>query len=99
MKAVFFNPGKVTVEGRGGGGFPWEAVALVLVLAAVGGVAHAVAPYVHLLWEALVMCAILAGCGLLALAGKRFAQWQDRRRPEPEGLRWRDGQQIREPRR
>lgn len=100
MKATFINPSRVTVEGPGGGGFPWEAVVLVLVLAAVAGVAHAVSPFVHVLWEVLAMCGTLAACGLVALAGTRFARWQARRgQPEPEVARWRDGQQMREPRR
>jgi membrane protein YdbS with pleckstrin-like domain len=100
MRTTFVNPSRVTVEGPGGGGFPWEAVVLVLVLAAVAGVAHAVAPYVHLLWEVLAMCATLAGCAVLALAGSRFARWQARRgQAEPEALRYRSGERIREPRR
>ena len=100
MRTTFVNPSRVTVEGPGGGGFPWEAVVLVLVLAAVAGVAHAVAPYVHLLWEVLAIGGTLAGCGLLALVGTRFARWQAQRgQPEPEALRWRTGEQMREPRR
>ena len=98
MRTVHYNPSRVTVEG-GGGGFPWEAVVLVLVLAAVAGVAHAVSPYLHALWTVLAMAGTLAGCALLALAGRRFAQWEKRREPEPEVLQWRDGQQMREPRR
>jgi hypothetical protein len=100
MKAVFTNPSRVTVEGRGGGGFPWEAVMLVLVLAAVAGVAHAVAPYLHALWVALALCATLAACGLVAWAGTRFARWQARRgQPEAQRLEWRSGERMREPRR
>jgi uncharacterized iron-regulated membrane protein len=97
MKAVFSNPRRVTVEG-GGGGFPWEAAALVLVLAAVVGVAHAAAPYAHVLGVVLAIAATLAGCGLLALGGLVFSRWEERRQ-EPEPLRRRSGERIREPRR
>jgi hypothetical protein len=100
MRATFINPSRVTVEGPGGGGFPWEAVVLVLVLAAAGGVAHAVAPYLHAVWAVLAITGTLAGCAVLALAGRKFAQWEKRRQaPEPEVLQWQDGQQMREPRR
>ena len=97
MRTVHYNPSKVTVEGRGGGGgFPWEAVVLVLVLAAAGGVAHAVAPYVHVLWTVLAITGTLAGCAVLALAGRAFAQWEKRRQePEPQVLRWRSGERMR----
>ena len=99
MRTIHYNPSKVTVEG-GRGGFPWEAVLLVLVLAAVGGVAHAVAPYLHVLWEILAMCATLAACGLVALAGTRFARWQARRGQAEQGaMEWRSGERMREPRR
>jgi hypothetical protein len=96
---TFHNPVRVDVTERGGG-FPWEAVVLVVVLAAVAGVAHAVTPYLHALWVILAMCGTLAGSAVLALAGWKFAQWEKRRgEPEPEVLQWRDGQQMREPRR
>lgn len=96
MRATFINPSRVTVEGPGGGGFPWEAVVLVLVLAAAGGVAHAVAPYLHVLWTVLAITGTLAGCAVLALAGRKFAQWEKRRaEPEPQVLRWRSGERMR----
>jgi hypothetical protein len=98
MRATFINPSRVTVEGPGGSGAGGAAVALILILAAAGGVAHAVAPYMHVLWEVLAMAGTLAGSAVLALAGRKFAQWEKRREPEPEVLQWRDGQQ-REPRR
>jgi hypothetical protein len=96
---TFHNPVRVDVTERGGG-FPWEAVALVLALFAAGGVAHAVAPWLHAVWAVLAIGGTLAGCAVLALAGRAFAQWEKRRaEPEPEVLQWRDGQQMREPRR
>lgn len=94
---TFHNPVRVDVSERGGG-FPWEAVVLVLVLAAVAGVAHAVAPYLHAVWTVLAITGTLAGCAVLALAGRAFAQWEKRRK-EPEPLRYRSGEQMREPRR
>jgi hypothetical protein len=99
MKATFINPSRVTVEGPGGSGAGGAAVALVLILAAVAWTAHKVAPYLHVLGVILAMAGTLGGCALLALAGWRFAQWEKRREPEPEVLQWRDGQQMREPRR
>jgi hypothetical protein len=88
-------------EHHGGSGHvPVKAFVLVLVLAAVAGVAHAVAPYLHAVWTVLAITGTLAGCAVLALAGRKFAQWEARRsEPEPEPLRWQDGQQMREPRR
>jgi hypothetical protein len=51
-------------------------------------------------WAVLAIGGTLAGCGLLALVGTRFARWQAQRgQPEPEALRWRTGEQMREPRR
>ena len=82
----------------GSGHVPVKLITIVLVLAAVGGVAHAVAPYVHVLWTVLAITGTLAGCAVLALAGRAFAQWEKRRK-EPEPLRYRSGEQMREPRR
>jgi hypothetical protein len=96
MRTVHYNPSRVTVEGPGGGGFPWEAVVLVLVLAGVAGVAHAITPYLHAVWAVLAIGGTLAGCAVLALAGRKFAQWEKRRgEPEPEVLRWRSGERMR----
>jgi uncharacterized membrane protein YdjX (TVP38/TMEM64 family) len=91
---------RVVVTERGGGFIPWEAVPAILLLAAAAWTAHKVAPYAHVLGVVLAMCATLAGCAVLALAGRKFAQWETRRaEPEPQVLQWRDGQQMREPRR
>ena len=75
---------------------PVKAAAIVLALAAAGGVARAVHP--HVPWKLLAFAATLAGCGLLALGGLLFARWEERRQ-EPEPLRYRSGERIREPRR
>jgi hypothetical protein len=99
MRTVHHNPYRVTVEGRGGF-IPWEAVPAILLFAAVAWAGHKAAPYAHVLWEVLAMCATLAACGLVALAGTRFARWQARRgQVEPEALEWRSGERMREPRR
>jgi hypothetical protein len=92
---TFHNPVRVDVTERGGG-FPWEAVVLVLALFAAGGVAHAITPYLHAVWAVLAIGGTLAGCAVLALAGRKFAQWEKRRQePEPEVLRWRSGERMR----
>lgn len=80
----------------GGGHVPVKLVAAVLAVAAVGGVARAVHP--HVPWKLLAFAVTLAGCGLLALGGLVFARWEERRQ-EPEPLRRRSGERIREPRR
>ena len=58
----------------------------------------AAAPYAHVLGVVLAIAATLAGCGLLALGGLVFSRWEERRQ-EPEPLRRRSGERIREPRR
>jgi hypothetical protein len=48
------------------------------------------------LWTVLAITGTLAGCAVLALAGRKFAQWEKRRQePEPQVLRWRSGERMR----
>lgn len=86
-------------EHHGGGAHaPVKLITIVLVLAAVGGVAHAVSPYLHAVWAVLAITGTLGGCAVLAWCGTRFARWE-KRRQEPEVLRYRTGERIREVRR
>jgi hypothetical protein len=104
MKTVHYNPSKVTVEG-GGSGFPAGLAAVVVLVVVAAGPAAAVAHAVgrvlsYVLWFAAAL-AFSAGCGLFA---RWFGQREKRRElermraAEPRGLRWRDGEPMREPR-
>ena len=90
-----------------GGGWDRLKQAAAIVLAV--GVAYvwvtvAVHPHLVVPWKVLAFCAVLAGCGVLSLAGLAFARWERQREvarlraAEPVALRWRGGEPMREPR-